>query len=109
MGPWAPVERAPLLKKLESWSKSTGWHIEFEIVLHVSRNERYLRRPEPRFESKLYPRRFTYGLFADCPRAAGSWYQVEYGVPSMSKRGIHLGYSVECMVHVFDKEDAQPV
>ena len=89
-------------KHLDVWSMDQGWRVEQsgELIIHVARNEKYMRGPEPRFSSTDYPSRSTYGRFVDEPHSAGCWYQLESEVPSMSNRGVHLGYSVECIIHV---------
>ena len=53
----------PVLSRLMNLSDVPGWHTQGDIAIHVARDARSFRTPEPRFDPKVYSIRSTYGRF----------------------------------------------
>lgn len=66
----------PVFNYLRKLSERPGWHFEKNLPIHVARNARALRTPEPRFESSRFPLRSSYGRF-DQPSGHSEWRELE--------------------------------
>ena len=57
-----------------------GWHRKDQYLVHVAKDAKAFRTPEPRAESSAFPLRSTYGKFVDS-NGSGEWRKLEDKVP----------------------------
>ena len=69
----------PVLSRLINLSDVPGWHTQGEIAIHVARDARSFRTPQPRFDPKVYSIRSTYGRF-DHDDGTSTWRELDKNV-----------------------------
>ena len=83
-------------------SELVGWHNKGAYKVHVAKNARSYRTPEPRFEASKYPHRSAFGKFVD-PNGHAEWRQLEdrkayVGLPNRHEA---LGSVANTLITVF--------
>ena len=67
----------PMFGHLLGLSDVVGWHNKGAYKVHVAKNAKSFRTPEPRFAAEQYPLRSTFGKFVDS-KGHAEWRQLEY-------------------------------
>ncbi|CAL1166460.1 unnamed protein product [Cladocopium goreaui] len=70
----------PIFGHLIGLSDQPGWHDKGMYKVHVARNAKSYRTPEPRFQASKFPIRSTYAKFIDS-NGHGEWRQLESQKP----------------------------
>ena len=77
----SPVGSAdPMHGHLLNLGDQFGWHRKDQYLVHVAKDAKAFRTPEPRAESSAFPLRSTYGKFVDSS-GSGEWRKLEDKVP----------------------------
>ena len=77
----SPVGSAdPMHGHLLNLGDQFGWHRKDQYLVHVAKDAKAFRTPEPRAESSAFPLRSTYGKFVDS-NGSGEWRKLEDKVP----------------------------
>ena len=71
-----PCQEDPVLSRLMNLSDNPGWHTQGDVAIHVTRDARSFRTPQPRFDPELYSIRSTYGRF-DHEDGTSTWRELE--------------------------------
>lgn len=66
----------PMLGRLIALSEAPGSHLREGIPMHVAKDAKSFRSPEPRFESDKFDLRSSYGLFA-LTNGSSEWRELE--------------------------------
>ena len=64
---------------LHQLGEQPGWHFKQNVAVHVAKNARSYRTPEPRFNAKKFPLRSSYARF-DRSSGHSEWRQLEHMV-----------------------------
>ena len=103
---WRKVIDPEVVLHLDSLRHTSGWSVLNQEPYLVELNGRFLRTTAPRYESALYPRRSTFGMFPEHNQTS-PWWQLEHEVVC-TKEWINVGYRVPMLVQRFHAPAAPP-
>ena len=91
----------PMFGRLLTLSESPGWHFEDDIPILVAKAAKSFRTPEPRFDSKEFNRRTSFGRF-DTGNGSSEWRELERDVDYWGTRKHALiGQDCSCLITCF--------
>ena len=93
----------PLLNFLMKLAEQPGWHLKGERAIHVAKNAKSYRHPEPRFKADEFPLRTSYGRFDDDEQC--EWRLLEKDVPlAKMPRQKLIGDTPNVLVTLYSKQ-----
>ena len=90
----------PMFGRLLTLSESPGWHFEDDIPILVAKAAKSFRTPEPRFDSKEFNRRTSFGRF-DTGNGSSEWRELERDVDWGTRKHALIGQDCSCLITCF--------